>query len=130
MITTIKCKHCSEALNAPEIKLKEANIVICETGENLTLTYYLCPLCGCRNDTVVDDCETEELFKQYQALASKLVKSLKMRGREPEKQKNRFQSLGNQLKSKRNALLKAYNKSFYLLDDSKEQLDFSLPGAE
>lgn len=125
-----ECSDCKNSFEVTKDKVVFNQPFKAKDGQTIFLTYYVCPECGRRHYSQIDDKTTSELRKETSKVGAKLF-AISSKGKQvPRKQKEKFDREQRRLTLLRTQLVKKYEGETVTDTETGEEvnLHIELPG--
>lgn len=121
----VTCAKCEKVFTADKIKIVKQSITINKLP--FMLTYYNCPLCGCKYHIRIDNMDTLKVQREYDSILNRIRQKTERNKLPTEYLAEKHWVLADKLRTMRLKLNTKYNLSFYQVGDVKERLELNLP---
>lgn len=125
-----ECSDCKTSFDVSKDKVVFNQPFKVKDGQTIFLTYYVCPKCGHRHYSQIDDKTTSELRKDTSKVGAKLFAISRKGKHVPKKQKEKFDREQRRLTLLRTQLVKQYEGETVTdtLTGEEVKLYIELPG--
>lgn len=119
------CSKCKEKIEGKEITFKNQVIIISDT--RLDLTSWKCKKCGESHPVMLSDEDTKASTAEFNEYARNCSTGRGNRAKPTKNQRAKLVALRAAITEKHQILTDMFNKSFYHLEGSSEQVELTLP---